>query len=308
MGLAGAGLALAAVGTAASVYKAFSGTGSTTTGGGGVGTGGLPSTYNGSGITPATDVAGAVAQGEIAADTANTQSADIATGQTQANALLDPYNTTGTAANKQLADIEGLNGPDAATAAQTNFTVDPGYQFLLKEGQRAVDSKAAATGMQMSGAQVKGEETYAEGLASQDFTNYVSRLNALSTQGLSAGTSEAGVDTGAAASQSKIAAALGTNEANAVGTGIGQVGAILGGLATSGINAFSNLGSGAGYSTSQNQAAGFGGGVNSYNGTAGGASGGSLSTGTGGGFTDNTSSFAYQNGNLGGGGGSPGGF
>lgn len=94
-----------------------------------------------------------------------------------------PWRETGAQSLTANADLLGLNGPDAATAAMGRFTASPGYQWQLDQGLRAVDAGAAAQGMLRSGATLKGEMAYGQGLANQDFTNYYNRLFGLSQLG-----------------------------------------------------------------------------------------------------------------------------
>lgn len=225
------GVGSAVAGSVAS--KLISGSGSSSGGssGGGGGSSNGPEA-NGSGITPATDLAGAQAQNNIAIKTANNQSGDILTGQTQANTILDPYNTTGTAANKQQADLEGLNGPDAATAAMGKFTASPGYAYQVQQGLRGIDAGAAAKGMLSGGDTLKAEETFGSNLANQDFTNYYNRLSSLASTGLTAGQGIASTDTSAAGAQSQIANTLGIRQSNAAGVSANAVGNIIGSAGT----------------------------------------------------------------------------
>ena len=166
------------------------------------------------------------------------QSNAIKSGQSQANAAiqqgvttatnqLSPWTTTGVPANADQADLLGLNGPDAANAAMSKFQTSPGYNFQLQQGLRAVDAGAAASGMLRSGATIKGEETFGQGLANTDFGNYWNRLQQLSGNGLTAaggiaaaatgGASNiAATDRGAAGAQSSIYG----NEASSIGTSV----------------------------------------------------------------------------------------
>ncbi|HEY2616157.1 MAG TPA: hypothetical protein VGI78_02355 [Acetobacteraceae bacterium] len=105
--------------------------------------------------------------------------------QQQRQALM-PWVNTGGQALGATADLLGLNGPAAASAAMANFQQSPGYQWQLQQGLRGVDAGAAAQGMLRSGATMKAEETYGQGLANQDFTNYYNRLAGLSTLGQNA--------------------------------------------------------------------------------------------------------------------------
>ena len=52
---------------------------------------------------------------------------------------------------------------------------NPQYQFLLKQGQQALDRSAAARGMGYSGAQMKAAQQFGQGLASQQYDNEYNR-------------------------------------------------------------------------------------------------------------------------------------
>ena len=52
---------------------------------------------------------------------------------------------------------------------------NPQYQFLLKQGQQALDRSAAARGMGYSGAQMKAAQQYGQDLASQQYDNEYNR-------------------------------------------------------------------------------------------------------------------------------------
>ena len=94
---------------------------------------------------------------------------------------LSPYREAGLAPLQAQGDLLGLNGQPAADAAMANFQSSPGYQFQLDQGLRATDAGAAASGFTRSGAALKAEQTFGQGLANQDFTNYYNRLMGLST-------------------------------------------------------------------------------------------------------------------------------
>ena len=55
------------------------------------------------------------------------------------------------------------------------FLNSPQYQFLLKQGQQALDRSAAARGMGYSGAQMKAAQQYGQDLASQQYDNEYNR-------------------------------------------------------------------------------------------------------------------------------------
>jgi hypothetical protein len=99
-----------------------------------------------------------------------------------------PYSTSGVAAQGAQSDLLGLNGQPAADAAMAKFQSSPGYQFSMQQGLRGVDAGAAAAGMLRRGATLKAEDTYAQGLANQDFQQYYTNLSGLAGSGLTAAT------------------------------------------------------------------------------------------------------------------------
>lgn len=56
------------------------------------------------------------------------------------------------------------------------FQQDPGYQFRLEQGQKALDRAAAASGSMYSGAQLKALAGYNSGQASQEYNNAYNRF------------------------------------------------------------------------------------------------------------------------------------
>ena len=55
------------------------------------------------------------------------------------------------------------------------FEQDPGYQFRMNEGIKALDNSASSRGRLLSGAQQKGVNAYAQNVASQEYSNAYSR-------------------------------------------------------------------------------------------------------------------------------------
>lgn len=70
------------------------------------------------------------------------------------------------------------------------FQADPGYQFRLSEGQRAIDAAASARGMRNSGAALKELARYGQDFASNEYNNaynrQYNRISALAGIGQSA--------------------------------------------------------------------------------------------------------------------------
>lgn len=106
----------------------------------------------------------------------------------------------------------------AAPTMSTNQILkdDPSYKFQLSQGLGAVQAGNLATGGGLSGRQVKGAEGYAEGLASQDYSNIFNREATLAGMGESAtGTvGELGMYTGMAEGNNSMYA----GNANAAGS------------------------------------------------------------------------------------------
>ena len=89
--------------------------------------------------------------------------------------------------------IEELEG-QIATAMQAGggspdysaFYKSPGYQFRFDEGQRALETSAAARGGLMSGGMGRELTRYGQGFASGEFGNYANRLASLAGVGQTA--------------------------------------------------------------------------------------------------------------------------
>lgn len=111
-----------------------------------------------------------------------------------------------------LSRLYGLNGQPADMSA---FNASPGYQFRLGEGQRALESSAAARGGLFSGAAGKAMQNYGQNAASQEFDNYVSRLFGMSQMGQNAAAGISNAGQNFANSSSNILGTMGQNQANA---------------------------------------------------------------------------------------------
>jgi len=135
-----------------------------------------------------TDAVGALRGGQT--DTIAAQRAALA----QARTDLEPWRSSGGNALTVASNLSGANGPEAAALAQQDFFTSPGYQFRLDEGMREVDAGAAAKGMLRSGATLKGEQRFAQGLASEEFGNYYNRLYQLSGLGANAAAATGGYE------------------------------------------------------------------------------------------------------------------
>ena len=84
---------------------------------------------------------------------------------------LDPYTQAG---QRAITNLEELAGAKAPTAADLEF--DPGYQFRLSEGQRALERSAAARGGLQGGGTLRALTRYSQGEASQEYANAFDRF------------------------------------------------------------------------------------------------------------------------------------
>jgi hypothetical protein len=94
----------------------------------------------------------------------------------QTRADLSPYNQAGQSATNQLmSQLPSLTAPitmDEATLRNT-----PGYQFNLSQGLKSTQNSAAARGLGLSGAAMKGAASYATGLADSTYQNQFNNAN-----------------------------------------------------------------------------------------------------------------------------------
>jgi hypothetical protein len=111
------------------------------------------------------------------------QSADRATELQQrmyeeSVARQQPFLQTGTEMFNRLAAVQ-RGGPEA----QNFLQMDPGYQFRLSEGMKALDRQAAARGGLISGGALKAAQRYGQDLGSQEFGAAYNRLASMANVG-----------------------------------------------------------------------------------------------------------------------------
>lgn len=152
-----------------------------------------------------------------------------------------PWRAAGGLALGALTKAYGLNGstnPGAVgteqgqpdTGAYGGFFTSPGYAFRRDEGLKAIDRGAAATGRLGSGATIKAEQRYGEGLAASEYDAYTSRLAQLAGLGQSAtagtaaaGSTAAGNISNALINSGNARASSYTNTASAINSGLNNV-------------------------------------------------------------------------------------
>ena len=217
----------------------------------------------------------------------------------QTRADLAPFTGIGsTAAGNALSLAQGGptgGGPDYIAMAQQNLPLQmtqaelektPGYQWNLAQGLKATQSTAAARGLGVSGASLKGAATYATGLADSTYKNQFDMAQQRFGDILSLNTGQqgnltnqfnrfnalAGIGESAAAGTGTIGASLANTSANATQqAGLDQAAGTTGvsNALTGAVNSY------LGYQNFQDLMKKFGGG------TAGGATGGYQGSGTG---------------------------
>lgn len=100
------------------------------------------------------------------------------------NGVFEQYSRGGSTAYQEALRLQGL-GENAATSGdlEEEFLKTPGSQFLMEQGQRAIDANASARGLLGSGAQAKELQRFGQGLAATQFAAKQNQLLALAGQG-----------------------------------------------------------------------------------------------------------------------------
>lgn len=79
-----------------------------------------------------------------------------------------------------MSSLLGLGGdPAQGQAAFEQYQDSTGYNFRVDQGMRGIEGSRAARGVLNSGASAKALNDYSQGMASQEFGNYMSQVGAL---------------------------------------------------------------------------------------------------------------------------------
>lgn len=78
----------------------------------------------------------------------------------------------------------GVNGQSGSDAARSAFQSSPGYGYQMNQGLDALDRRAASRGMLASGNNSLDTLNYSQGLANQDWSNWLNNLSKGQTTGL----------------------------------------------------------------------------------------------------------------------------
>jgi hypothetical protein len=158
---------------------------------------------------------GAVNQGYNTATGAITGARDTSLG------YYDPYAKAGQAGSQSYADALGLNGQQGIARSRQQFQTGPGYQFALDQGLTGIERTAAARGELGGGGTTLDQIKYSQGLANQEWNNYLGNLQKEQELGYSTAGAQAGITTNAGSALSNLATGRGTALAN-LQTGAGQ--------------------------------------------------------------------------------------
>jgi hypothetical protein len=119
----------------------------------------------------------------------------LGTARDQDIARFDPFFNTGTMAQNALAFNMGLGDrPEGYGGFQTS----PGFQFAFDQGMNAVQGSVAGRQGLNSGAAMQELNRFGQGIANQEFGNYLQRLAGLASSGQSAAGSQANISQNAA--------------------------------------------------------------------------------------------------------------
>lgn len=104
----------------------------------------------------------------------------------QQRETLDPYLQGGQTSQNELLRLLGIGGDPSSAGygsmaqpfGMAQFEADPGYQFRLDEGMKALERSAAARGGLLSGGFLRGATRYGQGVAAQEYQNAFNRYQA----------------------------------------------------------------------------------------------------------------------------------
>lgn len=95
----------------------------------------------------------------------------------------------------------GIGG--GATGPSNAFQATPGYQFRVDEGKKGVLNSLSAMGMKNSGRALKALETFSQGIASEEYGNWLNRIAGVAGQGQNQANNNAQTSANAANSMSQ---------------------------------------------------------------------------------------------------------
>lgn len=157
----------------------------------------------------------------------------------QNRADLAPWREAGVNALGQISQGTQPGGEFLRPFSMDDYAADPGYNFRMDQGMKAIQQSAAGKGNLLSGGALKGIQRFGQDLASQEYGNAYNRFNQnqanqfnrlASISGLGQTTAQQTGALGSAAAQGIAGAQMGAGNAQAAGA-IGGANALAGGLA-----------------------------------------------------------------------------
>jgi len=133
----------------------------------------------------------------------------IATGADTSLGYYQPYADQAQAGSALYSDALGVNGAGGNARAVDAFQVGPGYDFAMNQGLDALDRRAASRGMLASGNNSIDTINYSQGVANQEYGNWLNRLAGQQELGVGIAGAQAGITTGAATQNAAIRTGLG---------------------------------------------------------------------------------------------------
>lgn len=131
--------------------------------------------------------------------------------------------------DRTAAEEYAAANPTGGTQYQ-GFQASPGYQFAFDQGTAGVNALAGARGGLNSGRTLEALNTFGQGIANQEWGNYMNRLAGLTDQGMGAASLQAQASSNAASGVSNAYSNIGNAQAagaigvgNALQTGIGNI-------------------------------------------------------------------------------------
>lgn len=183
----------------------------------------------GAGASLASGVMGANAADKAAQLQANSASQALALQQQEFNVgqqNLAPYLGIGSNAVNSINQLYGY-GQQGGQQDFSQFTNSPDYQFAQQQGNLGVQRYLSATGLSASGGAMKDISSFNQGLASQQYGNYFSRLMGLATLGNNAATTSSNVAMQGANTMGNTIQGIGQAQASGV---VGSSNALTGAL------------------------------------------------------------------------------
>lgn len=138
--------------------------------------------------------------------------------------FFEPYRESG---ENALAAYNYEMGMGSRPSDYSGFQETPGFQFQMNQGQQAIDGSAAARGQVFSGATLKAQQQFGQGLANQEYGNYLNRLSGMAGAGQAAAGQQATAAGNMGVSSGNALASIGN--AQAAGA-IGMGNAVMGGI------------------------------------------------------------------------------